>query len=217
MYACSGCNFSSDYRSTIVNHINKVKKCSTDLLEVIKLDTKIKCDYCEKELYDKNTSKRHLKICKKKIKHEHEEIEKKLQEELKKSNDLLTQSLKNSENMISSNENVGPVKTANYKIINIVPPVIHIYLLQEREYLKLNMPIYKIGFTTVGIKRFQDYPKGSKILLMISFDDYNPEKFFIDIFKSKFRQCTEIGLEYFEGDELQMKHIICSHIFKKSA
>jgi hypothetical protein len=68
MYKCSYCDFSSEYRSSVVNHINKGKKCcDTDVvLEVIKLNVEIKCDYCNKILCNKNSKIRHLKICKEK-------------------------------------------------------------------------------------------------------------------------------------------------------
>lgn len=116
MYKCSGCDFLSDYRSTIVNHINKAKKCSTDLLEVIKLDIKIKCDYCEKELYDKNTKKRHLKTCKKKISQEYEENEKKIKDLENKVEELCkseTATLDQIKELVINGENINKTRCKN--------------------------------------------------------------------------------------------------------
>ena len=44
----------------------------------------------------------------------------------------------------------------------------YIYLLQEREFLKTNEPIYKIGMTeqTNPFDRFNSYPNGSRLFLM---------------------------------------------------
>jgi hypothetical protein len=65
MYKCSACDFKSDYKSNVVKHINKTKKCANvDTFEVIKLNVEIRCDYCDKEFSDKNGKNRHLKICK---------------------------------------------------------------------------------------------------------------------------------------------------------
>ena len=47
-----------------------------------------------------------------------------------------------------------------------------IYLLQEREFINSNENIYKIGRTKqANIQRFNQYPKGSKLLLHIVCDD----------------------------------------------
>jgi len=54
MYKCSVCDFSSDYRSNVVKHISKTKKCTdVDNLYVIKLNVEIKCEYCNKNFSDK--------------------------------------------------------------------------------------------------------------------------------------------------------------------
>ncbi len=65
MYKCSACDFRSDYKSNVVKHVNKTKKCSNvDTFEVVKISVEIKCEYCDKILSDKNSKTRHLKICK---------------------------------------------------------------------------------------------------------------------------------------------------------
>jgi hypothetical protein len=48
----------------------------------------------------------------------------------------------------------------------------YIYILREREFIKTNENIYKVGKTTkMAYKRFNQYPNGSKLELMISVDD----------------------------------------------
>lgn len=78
----------------------------------------------------------------------------------------------------------------------------YIYLLQEREFIKTNEKIYKVGRTTQeNSKRFKGYPKGSVLLFqMICQDCKSLEGKIIEHFKEKFNQRRDIGTEYFEGD-----------------
>ena len=78
----------------------------------------------------------------------------------------------------------------------------YVYLLQEREFIKSDENVFKIGRTTQEIsKRLGGYPKGTKICC------FNNVKncFFVEIilkkeFKKKFKQRVDIGIEYFEGN-----------------
>jgi len=78
----------------------------------------------------------------------------------------------------------------------------YIYLLQEREFIRMNEPIYKIGKTTQdNHSRFFQYPKGSILLLQIICNDCsNNEKEIKKLFKNKYKQRKDYGIEYFEGD-----------------
>jgi hypothetical protein len=90
----------------------------------------------------------------------------------------------------------------------------YIYLIQEREFLDKNEDIYKVGMTCQpGQKRFGSYPKGSKLLYQVACDDcVKVEKLIIEVFKERFLQMRDIGLEYFHGDYLEMFDIICEVI-----
>ena len=81
-----------------------------------------------------------------------------------------------------------------------------IYLLQEREFINSNKNIYKIGRTKqANIQRFNQYPKGSKLLLHIICDDCDIlETELIRDFKNKYIHRKDIGNEYFEGDYKEM-------------
>ncbi len=83
----------------------------------------------------------------------------------------------------------------------------YLYLLQTRESIKLNKPIYKIGQTKQeGLKRFAQYPTGCELILHVKCDNcVEKEKTIINLFKIKFKQVTEYGKEYFMGDLEQMK------------
>lgn len=83
----------------------------------------------------------------------------------------------------------------------------YLYLLQTRESIKLNEPVYKIGRTKrEGLKRFEQYPGGSNLILHVECADSNiKEKIIKELFKEHFKQITEYGQEYFMGDVNQMK------------
>ena len=82
----------------------------------------------------------------------------------------------------------------------------YIYLLQEREFVKNGQPIYKIGKTKQpNQKRFSQYPKGSVLLFQrICHNCHQVEGELIRRFKEVFKQHTDIGSEYFEGDSFAM-------------
>ena len=83
----------------------------------------------------------------------------------------------------------------------------YIYLLREREFLKTNEEIYKIG-KTINIKnRMPSYAKDSRLYLCF----YCPsdidavEKHLISVLERIcLRKRTDIGAEYFEGDVHEM-------------
>lgn len=86
----------------------------------------------------------------------------------------------------------------------------YIYLLHEREFIKTNEPIYKIGKTKQeNLKRFNSYPNGTLLILQILCNDCDKyEKLILNTFKEKFIQKKEIGNEYFMGNCLAMIDII---------
>lgn len=81
----------------------------------------------------------------------------------------------------------------------------YIYIIQIREHLNTN--IYKIGKTKQdNLKRFKQYPKGSKFISQYDcFDCDIVERNIITMFKNKYVQRTEYGVEYFEGNLTDMK------------
>ena len=82
----------------------------------------------------------------------------------------------------------------------------YIYLLKEREFIKTNESILKIGMTKqINHERFKQYPKGSILLFQMICSDCNDnEKQIIELFKNKYIHRKDIGNEYFEGDYTQM-------------
>jgi len=88
-----------------------------------------------------------------------------------------------------------------------------IYMLIEREMIRLDEPTVKIGRTAISTKkRFAQYPNGSKLIASAEVDDcVDAETQLIKMFDSKFKQMKEYGREYYNGDMKQMQ--LCFHVF----
>ena len=86
----------------------------------------------------------------------------------------------------------------------------YIYLLREREFIKLNQEIYKIGMTTKSnYHRFLQYPKNSELLFQMKCNNcVKNEKTILKKFGEKYINQTDIGSEYFEGNAIEMINII---------
>jgi hypothetical protein len=82
----------------------------------------------------------------------------------------------------------------------------YVYLIQEREFIKTNEKIYKIGRTKqLNNLRILSCPKGSNLLAQISCCDcVKVENEIIQLFNTKYIKRTDIGNEYFEGNEFEM-------------
>lgn len=92
----------------------------------------------------------------------------------------------------------------------------YIYLLQEREFFRLNEPTYKIGATTQTLTtRLGSYPKGSVIIIAFYVKNcFKLEKILKMMFESKFHKCIEYGQEYFRGNVDVMMYTISDMITK---
>lgn len=108
----------------------------------------------------------------------------------------------------------------NLNVIVGVDNQIHdyIYLLREREFIKSNEHIYKIGRTNqCFIARFKQYPKNSKLELVIAVtDSISAENILKKKFDITFIKRVDIGSEYYEGSKKEMKNIIstfCSQYY----
>jgi hypothetical protein len=193
--------------STSSNYTKHKEKCKLKddpirLLEIehkidIKFpDNKLECRFCNCILSRVDNLKTHLETCKKR-----QEYLTKLQKmkiEKQKLEELERQKIEKSEK--------------NKSKTNIL------YLIQEREFVNLNKPVYKIGRSKQeGFKRFNDYPKGSVIKIMIECDDcVLGERILLNIFRKKYIQRSDIGSEYFEGSMIDMRDDICNYVLNES-
>ena len=81
----------------------------------------------------------------------------------------------------------------------------YIYLLQEREFVINNLPIYKIGRTCNMVNRLKNYPKNSFLILLFPVLKKNKvEEIIKKEFIENFEQRREIGIEYFQGNKKEM-------------
>lgn len=82
----------------------------------------------------------------------------------------------------------------------------YIYLIREREFIRLNEPTYKIGKTkNEPNTRLSGYPKGSEVLLFESVLDCDSvERKIIERFRERFKLENDYGAEYFSGDAQEM-------------
>ena len=93
----------------------------------------------------------------------------------------------------------------------------HIYIIKLREFINNGEDVYKIGKTKKNnFNRFKNYPKGSRLLYYVKVNEYDKvEKIIIEIFKKKYKQRRDLGLEYFEEKfveiETEINSIICNY------
>lgn len=81
----------------------------------------------------------------------------------------------------------------------------YIYLIREREFVKTNEEVYKVGRSKNFERRFQSYPKDSEILgCMFVRDQFYSERMLIQMFDREYKQRSDIGREYYEGDRQRM-------------
>jgi hypothetical protein len=172
-FGCSVCEYTSNRKSCVQQHINKKQSCGIGTKEIIEIPVDIKCEFCNKKFAILMSLKRHQKNnCKLKDKVKDDEIKK-----LKQENEIL--------------------KSKNRQITNI-EKYNSMYILQEREFLNNKQPVYKLGITETIHNRMGQYPKGSRIICVIPVDG-DPEALCLVKFRSLFIARTDIGAEYFEG------------------
>jgi hypothetical protein len=93
----------------------------------------------------------------------------------------------------------------------------YIYLIQEREYIRLGENTYKIGKTKQEPgKRMGQYPKDSQMQTITRVDNCDiAEKELIKTFTEKFKRRKDYGNEYFQGDYVEMIDIISKYACNK--
>jgi hypothetical protein len=85
----------------------------------------------------------------------------------------------------------------------------YIYLIIIRESLRLKESVLKFGCTKDIKKRCTQYPKGSQLLYCQYVDDYEKkESEILKELNKHYKQRKDYGLEYFEGDSIDMTEFI---------
>lgn len=85
----------------------------------------------------------------------------------------------------------------------------YLYIIHLREFINSGQEIYKVGRTTDIFRRFNQYPKGSKLLCVFpTKDPIMHEKLMLHKLCNKFKNRRDIGAEYFEGSLISIMNII---------
>ena len=178
-FFCNKCVYETNSKQNYDNHNESKRHCQT-------VEFKLKCS-CTKGFHTPSGLAKHKKKCKKIISKTIVidtsffnstviEIKEKLEEIIKLQKDKIEQD-------------------------KIKHKPEYIYLLQEREFVESNRPIYKIGKTKQeNISRVKQYPKGSILLYQTICSDCDKlENDLKKMFNEKYVRHLEIGNEYFEG------------------
>lgn len=82
-----------------------------------------------------------------------------------------------------------------------------VYIVYLRESILLSQNVYKIGRTSGPIlKRMNGYPKGSALMLhVVVVDSRQVEQLIKLSLRNKFHQRTDMGIEYFEGNYVDIR------------
>jgi hypothetical protein len=178
-FGCSLCEYTSSQKENVLRHINRKKSCGVGIKEIVEIPIDIICEFCNKSF----TTKKHLNDH---IKNRCIGKDKAKDEEIRKLKGLLLQrTIQNQQEQQDQQEQHSETNS--------------MYIIQEREFLNLRQPVYKIGITKKVCNRMGQYPKGSKIICIFPVDG-DPEALCLQQFRTQFIPRIDIGSEYFEGD-----------------
>lgn len=91
----------------------------------------------------------------------------------------------------------------------------HLYLLQEREFIKSGENVFKIGKSSNITTRCMHYPKGSHIIMIVECDDITAgENKLKSVLDKKFKNRSDIGREYYEGDKSSIKTVFADTVIE---
>ena len=90
----------------------------------------------------------------------------------------------------------------------------YIYILREREFMRLGQDVYKLGRTTQrNLKRLLQHSKGSELLFQsICSNCRETETGIRVIFMDNYRYRDDFGTKYFEGCIFEMIIDICAYL-----
>ena len=220
-YICKRCGYEASQKQNYINHLNRKNECPVKYenksIEDLKRDLGIleikeplaqneiinhtvpTCKKCNKTFSQYSSLYRHVRnVCNKtkttsnvKV----AEIEKDIKQ-LKKDTQKIANSITNE---TKSNRSKIPARLKESQVR-------YVYLIREREFARLNEPVYKIGKSyEQKYARLDKYPKWSEIISIMEVSDEDKiEKIMIKEFSEKFTK-SKYGNEYFEGDRLEIK------------
>jgi hypothetical protein len=79
----------------------------------------------------------------------------------------------------------------------------HVYLVAEREFIRLGDNVYKVGSCTCDLsEEMNAYPRGSQLLLSVRVDKdkvHAAERDVVEAMDANFVRCDELGAQYYKG------------------
>ncbi len=206
-YNCPRCGYSTKQKSNIRAHYNRKKICKP-IVDDIGLDECKKildriedniCGHCNKKFSKKSNLRRHQNKCKDNI---IQKLQRKIEENENNERDF---EIKKKEIEAIIEKRVSEKMKEEEKPEEKPVTNQYIYVLQEREFVRNNENVYKLGKTVNPKQRLSSYPKGSKVHMVMPCEDCSEaEKYLLDLFRESFVSRKDIGSEYFEGDLLMM-------------
>lgn len=212
-FTCENCNKIFSTKQNLENHLNRKIKCSPETTQRLE-NKKFECQYCQSKFTQKQNLKRHLLngFCKGLINYVNITLKKDLELEDNKKKILeIENNLKNIDIEVENNQISEPLNNKTTIKNEIKKVKGFIYILKEREFIKTNENIYKIGKTSKEnvIDRIKQYPNDSLLFgywIIPDIDEF--ERLLKSSFRLKFKNKKEIGTEYFEGNIDEMKEHI---------
>jgi uncharacterized C2H2 Zn-finger protein len=200
IYKCERCHYTTDYKTHYVRHLQKQIDCppthsSTELsvlFEKLMKPKAFQCQHCSKSFAFKKNLTRH-------VSNEHpSNLTKRMTRIVDKYKDIFT-------------------STSSKEKVKDMPDTVlaYIYLIREREFVRLNEQVYKHGKTRQKfpcniINRLNDYKTGSELVMIKQVPEYLVDTIEQNITRT-FKYCFERhedGHEYFVGDPFKMMNII---------
>lgn len=189
IHICPRCHYETKDKSHLRNHYNRKRKCKT-------LFSRKSIKDCLQELENDRLSISELKRRNKELEDEKRDFEIKKKEIEAMIEKRVSEKMKEEE------------KPEEKPVTNQ-----YIYVLQEREFVRNNENVYKLGKTVNPKQRLSSYPKGSKVHMVMPCEDCNEaEKYLLDLFRELFISRKDIGSEYFEGDLLEMTNTVMRYL-----
>lgn len=200
IYECERCHYSTCFKGNMKKHFQKSIPCpathsTTDmsiLLENLLKPKDFQCRHCSKSFAFLSNLSRHIS----------KEHPSKHTKRLKKN--------------IDKYKNYVDIVNKKAKVENIPETVLaYIYLLREREFVRLNEAVYKHGktrqkFPCNTISRLNDYKQGSELVMIKQVPEHLVDEIERNITRT-FKHCFEgheDGREYFVGDPFEMMDVI---------
>ena len=107
-------------------------------------------------------------------------------------------------NTLNSNEKISEIREDTKKIEDMKKQDTSgfAYIIREREFLRMNENVFKVGKCEDIVKRFKNYPNGSELVKYYKTSDRHAfEKLFLmELKNSNIKHRKDVGSEYFEGD-----------------